>query len=83
MYNISIKIHTIIYITKLYCLIPIKRKEVCYTMKIFSKFIAKMKYKRSVRKTSKQLASCVNLYNKNEVRIKELQKILKEEEKGK
>ena len=50
-------------------------------MSVFSKIIAKYKYKKAFKKSCMQLAKCLDLYQRNEVSIKEIERIIEEDKK--
>lgn len=50
-------------------------------MRVFSKIIAKYKYKKAILKFCMQLAKCWDLYQRNEVSIKEIERLMEEDRK--
>lgn len=46
-------------------------------MGVISKFRAKMQYKNEMKKMSKQMAECKKLIQKNDIRIQEMNKLLR------
>ena len=45
-------------------------------MSVFSRIIAKYKYKKAIKKSCMQLAECLDLYQRNEVSIKEVKQLM-------
>ena len=50
-------------------------------MSVFSRIIAKYKYKKAIKKSYMQLAECLDLYQRNEVSIKEVKKLMETDKK--
>ena len=50
-------------------------------MSVFSRIISKYKYKKALKKSCIQLVKCLDLYQRNEVVVKEIERTIEEDKK--